>query len=42
MRVIVRGCGRDSRSGFERRDPGPPRDIAGLTGVEYAGVESRQ
>jgi glutamate synthase domain-containing protein 2 len=39
MRVLARACGHDSLSGFERRDLTTwKREIAELTGVEYAGV----
>lgn len=37
--VRVEGCGHDSLSGFERRDLTTwEKDIADLTGIEYAGV----
>jgi hypothetical protein len=37
--VMARACGHDSLSGFERRDLTTwKKDIADLTGVEYAGV----
>jgi hypothetical protein len=36
---MARACGHDSLSGFERRDLTTwKKDIADLTGVEYAGV----
>ena len=39
MKVMARACGHDSLSGFERRDLTTwKRDVAELTGVEYAGV----
>ncbi|MFD1599652.1 glutamate synthase-related protein [Halobellus rarus] len=39
MKVMARACGHDSLSGFERRDLTTwKREIADLTGVEYAGV----
>jgi glutamate synthase domain-containing protein 2/nitrite reductase/ring-hydroxylating ferredoxin subunit len=39
MKVMARACGHDSLSGFERRDlTAWKRDIAALTGVEYAGA----
>ena len=39
MAVMARVCGHDSLSGFERRDLTTwKRDVADLTGVEYAGV----
>jgi glutamate synthase domain-containing protein 2/nitrite reductase/ring-hydroxylating ferredoxin subunit len=39
MKVMARACGYDSLSGFERRDLTTwKKDIAELTGVEYAGV----
>jgi glutamate synthase domain-containing protein 2/nitrite reductase/ring-hydroxylating ferredoxin subunit len=39
MKVMARACGHDSLSGFERRDLTTwKKDIAELTGVEYAGV----
>jgi len=39
MKVMARACGHDSLSKFERRDLTTwKKDIAGLTGVEYAGV----
>jgi glutamate synthase domain-containing protein 2 len=39
MTVLARACGHDSLSGFERRDLTTwKREIAELTGVEYAGV----
>ena len=39
MKVMARACGHDSLTGFERRDLTTwKREIADLTGVEYAGV----
>jgi glutamate synthase domain-containing protein 2/nitrite reductase/ring-hydroxylating ferredoxin subunit len=39
MKVMARACGHDSLTGFERRDLTTwKKDIADLTGVEYAGV----
>ena len=39
MKVMARACGHDDLSGFERRDLTTwKKDIADLTGVEYAGV----
>jgi glutamate synthase domain-containing protein 2/nitrite reductase/ring-hydroxylating ferredoxin subunit len=39
MKVMARACGHDSLAGFEHRDLTTwKRDIADLTGVEYAGV----
>ena len=39
MKVLARACGHDSLSEFERRDLTTwKKDIADLTGVEYAGV----
>ncbi len=39
MKVMARACGHDSLAGFERRDLASwKRDVADLTGVEYAGV----
>ena len=39
MKVMARACGHDSLAGFERRDLTTwKRDVAALTGVEYAGV----
>jgi len=39
MKVMARACGHDSLSKFERRDLTTwKRDVADLTGVEYAGV----
>lgn len=39
MKVLARACGYDSLAGFERRDLATwKKDIAGLTGVNYAGV----
>jgi glutamate synthase domain-containing protein 2/nitrite reductase/ring-hydroxylating ferredoxin subunit len=39
MKVMARACGHDRLSGFERRDLTTwKRDVADLTGVEYAGV----
>ncbi|MFT4920986.1 MAG: nitrite reductase/ring-hydroxylating ferredoxin subunit [Haloarculaceae archaeon] len=39
MKVMARACGHDSLAGFERRDlTAWKREIADLTGVEYAGV----
>ncbi|MEF8783150.1 MAG: glutamate synthase-related protein [Haloarculaceae archaeon] len=39
MTVMARACGHDSLSGFDRRDLTTwKREIADLTGVEYAGV----
>jgi glutamate synthase domain-containing protein 2 len=39
MKVMARACGHDSLAGFERRDLTTwKREIADLTGVEYAGV----
>jgi hypothetical protein len=39
MKVMARACGHESLSGFERRDLTTwKKDIAELTGVEYAGV----
>jgi glutamate synthase domain-containing protein 2/nitrite reductase/ring-hydroxylating ferredoxin subunit len=39
MKVMARACGHDSLAGFERRDlTSWKKDIAELTGVEYAGV----
>jgi glutamate synthase domain-containing protein 2 len=39
MKVMARACGHEHLSGFERRDLTTwKRDIADLTGVEYAGV----
>ncbi len=39
MKVMARACGHDRLSGFERRDlTSWKREIADLTGVEYAGV----
>jgi len=39
MKVMARACGHDSLSGFERRDLTTwKREVAELTGVEYAGV----
>ena len=39
MTVMARACGHDSLSGFERRDLTTwKREVAELTGVEYAGV----
>ncbi len=39
MTVMARACGHDSLSGFERRDLTTwKRDVADLTGVEFAGV----
>jgi len=39
MKVMARACGHDSLSGFERRDLTTwKKDIADLTGVEYAGI----
>jgi len=39
MKVMARACGHDSLAGFERRDLTTwKRDVADLTGVEYAGV----
>ena len=41
MQVMARACGHDSLSGFERRDLTTwKREVAELTGVEYAGVGS--
>jgi len=41
MKVMARACGHDSLSGFERRDLTTwKREVAELTGVEYAGVGS--
>ena len=40
MKVIARACGHDNLSGFERRDLTTwKKEIADLTGVEYAGVD---
>jgi hypothetical protein len=44
LKVMAMACGHDSLAGFERRDLTTwKRDVAELTGVEYAGVgrESR-
>jgi glutamate synthase domain-containing protein 2 len=39
MKVMARACGHDSLAGFERRDLTTwKKEIAELTGVEYAGV----
>jgi len=39
MKVMARACGHDSLAGFERRDLTTwKKDIADLTGVEYAGI----
>ncbi|ELZ33171.1 ferredoxin-dependent glutamate synthase [Halorubrum tebenquichense DSM 14210] len=39
MKVMARACGHDDLAGFERRDLTTwKRDVADLTGVEYAGV----
>lgn len=39
MTVMARACGHESLSGFERRDLTTwKKDIADLTGVQYAGV----
>jgi glutamate synthase domain-containing protein 2/nitrite reductase/ring-hydroxylating ferredoxin subunit len=39
MTVMARACGHESLAGFERRDlTAWKRDVADLTGVEYAGV----
>lgn len=39
MKVMARACGHDSLDGFERRDLTTwKRDVAEVTGVEYAGV----
>ena len=39
MKVMARACGHDSLSGFERRDLTTwKKEIADLTGVEYAGI----
>jgi glutamate synthase domain-containing protein 2/nitrite reductase/ring-hydroxylating ferredoxin subunit len=39
MKVMARACGHDSLAGFERRDlTAWKREIADLTGVDYAGV----
>jgi len=39
MKVMARACGHDSLAGFERRDLTTwKRDVADLTGVDYAGV----
>jgi glutamate synthase domain-containing protein 2/nitrite reductase/ring-hydroxylating ferredoxin subunit len=39
MKVMARACGHDSLAGFERRDlTAWKKDVAELTGVEYAGV----
>jgi glutamate synthase domain-containing protein 2/nitrite reductase/ring-hydroxylating ferredoxin subunit len=39
MKVLARACGHDSLAGFDRRDLTTwKKDVAELTGVEYAGV----
>lgn len=41
MQVMARACGHDTLSGFERRDLTTwKKDVAELTGVAYAGVDS--
>jgi hypothetical protein len=43
MKVMARACGHDSLSGFERSDLTTwKREIADLTGVQYAGVDGYQ
>jgi glutamate synthase domain-containing protein 2/nitrite reductase/ring-hydroxylating ferredoxin subunit len=43
MKVMARACGHESLAGFERRDLTTwKRDVADLTGVEYAGVGGRR
>lgn len=40
IRVMARACGHDSLSGFERRELTTwKKEIAELTGVEYAGID---
>jgi hypothetical protein len=40
MTVMARACGHGSLSGFERRDLTTwKKDVADLTGVEYAGID---